>query len=644
MKRFDAAISGAVVLLFLYTLTLAPDVTFWDAGEFIAAAHSLGIPHPPGTPLYVLLVNVWCKVFFFLPYAVASNLFSAAATALAAFLSARLILRGRGSAGMAFAAAITAGAMSSAWINATETEVYAASLALGLLMMWAGEHSGSSADETDARRWTWLTAYLIALAVPLHLSALVAAPAAIALASFAPPRTIRWERATLLAGAMLVSVGVGRMSYTFTAAGAFVILVAYARSRRPVLTRAGISVTTLLLCAVAVTALAFLYVRAQHDPAINQGDPATWRAFTDLVARRQYDVAPMWPRKAPWWVQFGNLGQYADWQAALSLGPTVMPSVARTLFTILFLAFGYYGAVTQWRTDRRSFAGTAVLFLGGTIGVLIYLNLHPGPSIGWGILPDSHPREARERDYFYVFGFWAWGIWAGLGAVALLQRFRRPVWAGVLVACLPIALNWRAVTRRSEPESRLPLALARAFLESTPRNSVLFVVGDNDSYPLWYAQEVKDVRPDVAIITVPLLPTQWYRQQIAHRFGILDSASVRRYPGKWEAAGRIADAASERGRPIAAAMTVSPRDRILLRAGSWSPTGLVYVQGGPPVDTVRAREIAAWVERELGRRQPRQAIDPVNNYFRRMLNCPQQMVDRTILADSTRLDSVCNYR
>ena len=355
---------------------------------------------------------------------------------------------------------------------------------------------------------------------------------------------------------------------------------------------AAVGFATLLLCAVAVTALAFLYVRAQHDPAINQGDPATWRAFTDLVARRQYDVAPMWPRKAPWWVQFGNLGQYADWQAALSLGPTVMPSVARTLFTILFLAFGYYGAVTQWRTDRRSFAGTAVLFLGGTIGVLIYLNLHPGPSIGWGILPDSHPREARERDYFYVFGFWAWGIWAGLGAVALLQRFRRPVWAGVLVACLPIALNWRAVTRRSEPESRLPLALARAFLESTPRNSVLFVVGDNDSYPLWYAQEVKDVRPDVAIITVPLLPTQWYRQQIAHRFGILDSASVRRYPGKWEAAGRIADAASERGRPIAAAMTVSPRDRFLLRAGSWSPTGLVYVQGGPPVDTVRAREIS----------------------------------------------------
>ncbi|MGH7636310.1 MAG: protein O-mannosyl-transferase family [Gemmatimonadaceae bacterium] len=643
MKRPDAAIAGAVVLLLVYAFTLAPGVTFWDAGEFIAAAHSLGIPHPPGTPLYVLLVNVWCKVFFFLPYAVASNLFSAAATALAAFLSARLVLRARGTAPMAFAAAVTAGAMSTAWVSATETEVYAASLALGLLMIWAGERAGSSDDATHARRWTWLTAYLIALAVPLHLSALVAAPAAIALASYVPPRTIRWGRAILLAGAVLLSMGVGRMSLTFTVAGALVMLLAHLRSSGSVWSRSGFGVTALLLCAAGVSALAFLYVRAQFDPVINQGDPSTWRAFTDMVARRQYDVAPIWPRKAPWWVQFGNLGQYADWQTALSLGPTVMPSIARSLLTAIFLAFGFYGALTQWRRDRRGFAGTLVLFVCGTIAVLIYLNLHPGPSIGWGILPDTHPHEARERDYFYVFGFWAWGMWAGLGAVALVQRFRRPAWAGVLVACLPIALNWRAVTRRSDPESRLPLALARAFLESTPRNGVLFVAGDNDSYPLWYAQEVKDMRPDVAIITVPLLPTQWYRAQIAGRFGLLDSSEVRRYPGKWQVAATIADGASERGRPIAAAMTLSSRDRTSLRAGTWSPSGLVYVPDDPP-DTTRARELDAWIEQELGQRQPRAAIDPVNSYFRRMLNCPRSMSDSTILSDSTRLDSVCNYR
>ena len=644
MRRVDAATGGAVALLIVYALTLAPDVTFWDAGEFIAAAHSLGIPHPPGTPLYVLLVHVWSKALAFLPYAVASNLFSAVATAAAAFVTAKLVARASGSAAMAFAAAVCSGAMSSAWINATETEVYAASLALGLLMMWSGERSGSASDDREGRRWSWLTAYCIALAVPLHLSALVAAPAAIVLAAYTPSR-IRWDRAGMLGGAMLFAMGVGRMSLPFTIAGALVIVSAHLRTDAPVRWRAGTGLLALVVGGIGVSALAFLYVRAQFDPAINQGDPATWRAFTDMVARRQYDVAPVWPRKAPWWVQFGNLGQYADWQTALSLGPTVMPSIARTVFTALFLAFGYYGAVTQWRLHRRAFLGTAALFAAGTVGVLMYLNLHPGPSIGYGILPNTFPREARERDYFYVFGFWAWGIWAGIGAVAALQRARRPAWAGVLVACLPIALNWRAVTRRVEPESRLPLAVANAFLESTPANGVLFAMGDNDSYPLWYAQQVKGVRPDVAIVTIPLLPTQWYRAQVAERFGLMDSTDVLRYDGRWEESSRIADRAAERGRPVAATMIMNARDRLLLRRGEWTATGLVYVNGeAGRVDTARTRQMALWIQQEVGGRPPRESIDPVHRYFRRMLDCPRQMLDTAILADSVRLDSVCNYR
>src|SRR3954451_21865031 len=98
---YRAVAAGAALVLFtVYALTLAPDVTFWDAGEFIAAAHSLGIPHPPGTPLFVLLENTWAKILFFLPYAVATNLVSASCTAFAAGVPARTVQRVTGSVAM----------------------------------------------------------------------------------------------------------------------------------------------------------------------------------------------------------------------------------------------------------------------------------------------------------------------------------------------------------------------------------------------------------------------------------------------------------------------------------------------------------------------------------------------------------------
>jgi len=651
-SRIPLPVWGGIILFVVYLLTLAPSVTFWDAGEFIAAAHSLGIPHPPGTPLFVLLLNVWAKLLFVLPYAMRTNLFSAVVTACAGGVTARLVQRATGNGSMALASGLAAGSMSSVWLNATETEVYAASLALGVAMIWAGERAGRERDQ----RWFYLLVYLIALAVPLHLSALVAAPVAIVLAGYSPVG-MRWPVIGVLAGEFVLAMGVGRMSLSMSIAGATIIVAAMAlrgtRDGRWTVRIPKPASSVLLIAALAFSALAFMYFRAQFDPAINQANPDTLSALADAVARRQYAVSPMWPREAPAWVQLGNLFQYADWQVALSFGPTVLPSILRTLGTVLFVALGWVGALTLWRTNRRFGIGVLGLLLCGALGVVVYLNLHAGPSIGYGFLSERTVREARERDYFFVFTFWAWGICAGVGAVSLATRWGRPGWTGVLVAGLPIVMNWRAVTRNTDPERSLPLAVADGLLESAPRNAVLFVSGDNDTYPLWYAQVVRRVRPDVALVTVPLLPTEWYRAEVSRRHFLLVDADVERYEGMMRTSAAIAARARRLGRPVAAAVSMakSERDRI---GKNWIASGLVYVERPlsamnsesttAGIDTVASKYWSEWIERRLDKLAVRPTIDPVNEYFRRMLDCPRQLMLVARHGESTPLDSLCNYR
>jgi hypothetical protein len=455
------------------------------------------------------------------------------------------------------------------------------------------------------------------------------------------PQGLHWRPLVMLVGVLTLSMAVGRMSLWLGAAGTALIAAGtIPRERRAM---AAVPAMLVLVSALAISALAFMYVRARFDPAINQGDPSTWGSLSDAIARRQYAVSPIWPRMAPIWVQLGNLGQYADWQVALSTGPTVLPSVLRTMGTIAFLYLGYLGAVVHWRADRRSWIALCALFACGTLGVLVYLNLHAGPSIGYGIFPANTVREARERDYFYVFGFWAWGLWAGIGGIEMARRWRRPAWAGVLIALVPIVMNWRAVTRRGEPEEGLPRAFAEALLESTPQRGVLFVMGDNDSYPVWFLQRVHGTRPDVTVVTVPLLPTRWYRDEMATRHGLLLDDDVNRFDGKLETAARVAEEARKKGRPVVAAVTMTAAERGKL-ASRWRARGVVYVADATGIDTASTNRWGEWVRRRLPAREVREAIDPVNSYHRRLLECPGQLRDLARMGDSTRLDSACNYR
>jgi len=290
---------------------------------------------------------------------------------------------------------------------------------------------------------------------------------------------------------------------------------------------------------------------------------------------------------------------------------------------------------------------------------VLYLNLRAGPSFGYGVLPLDADREARERDYFFALGFAVFGLWAGQGVMVLARwvarRFGRPQLApiGLGLAALPIALNWKAVDRRREPAASLPAAFARATLESAPPRAVLFVAGDNDTYPLWYAQVGGHVRPDVSIVTVPLLPAEWYRAELSRRLGLYNVADTARWRGTPRELAGIAARVGQSGRPLAATVGLEPQLRAALGEG-WSFRGLLYVRdssltgASTTIDVPRIDSTAASIGRLfVGVVDPGRVSDPAGAYLTTLLTCPTlaRQVSRGSDSATVRLlASRCNFR
>ncbi len=663
------ALAAAVVLGAVYLSTLAPGPTFWDACEFIAAAVSFGVPHPPGTPLYVLLSRAWLLLLApVLSPAVALNAMSAAATAVACGVAAWLLARATGSRGAAFAAAIAAGSMATIWLNATETEVYAVSLLLVSLVLAVTWRAGAPPREPRViRRWTLLAVYLLALAVPLHMSALVVVPAAVVMLGSAAPVTR--SNAALLGAAALVPLALAAGS-AGGAVVALVLLLIVIAWRPPMHWMRAASAAVLVL--LALTALLVIPLRAARDPFVNAGDATSLHALWEVVSRQQYGGHTMWPRQAPAWAQIGNLAEYFDWQVALGLAPGVAPDWRRTPFTLLFALLGVYGMQWHRRADRRSWLAFVVLFASATVALVVYLNFKAGASFGYGVLPASVAHEARERDYFFAPAFWCWGLWVGMGAYALAHRIapRAPA-LGALLAALPIFFNRGAVNRTRWPERVLPTATARALLGATPPRAVLFVTGDNDTFPLWYAQVVEHTRPDVSVVTIPLLGAPWYRSQLARR-DTLSSGVGGQVMDEHSMISAIAASAGRLGRPVAAALTVSAFAReaagthwivggpvaVGAPGRAWTPAPAVgtahgrddvdiVAEGGTDValDTLALRRYVASVGR-LADREPVLGIDPAPAVaWRFVIECPRDLLIAArsgALSDS--LATRCNLR
>jgi hypothetical protein len=553
---WGAAAAVAAIALIGYGLTLAPTVTLWDAGELIAAARTLGIPHPPGTPLFVLLAHVWAAALPAGEYALRTNLLSAAAAALAAgffFLvvhgtTARLAAGlGPGPArlvrtGGAAAAALTGAFTFTNWQNSNETEVYAVAMLTLAAAAWLAARWRQVPERRG--RLLLLAVYLFGLSVANHLLALLAGPALVAglvaaLGESAPDPVERRREAAriaVLAGvwALLVATGLGSPALLAGGILAFAVAAAYAA-------RAGegrFAGAAFLLAAAGVSAYLFLYLRAGQHPVLNEADPSSFEALLRVVRRAQYPVRtplddPTLPHGASnpgrtlgmLWLQLQNYLVYFDWQWARSIEGTLpLPFGAlplHTLVTLGFASLGLRGCFTQRRADRPTWWLLLVLFLVTGLGLAVYMNFKPGFSQAYDRYPNPADHEVRERDYFFVASFVVWGLWAGIGMADLARGAlagRRRLALGralgaLALALVPVALNARAATRRG-PDARLAADFAYDLLNTTPPYGVLFTWGDNDTFPLWWAQEVAGIRRDVAVVCLALANTEWYMRQL----------------------------------------------------------------------------------------------------------------------------------
>ena len=508
-----AAAIASVAVLALYLLTLAPSTAMWDTSEYIAAACTLGLPHPPGNPLFVLLGRVFCVLPIPGGPAVRINVLAALSSAVSAgmwFLITERVLvswfpaRWQRIVGGAVATIIGAAAFT-VWNQSVVNEkVYTVSL-MGiaivswLMIRWSDEPDGRPAD-----RILVLVAYLLGLGYANHMGGMLAAPAAALAVLVRRPRTIlRWRLLLACVGALIFGL----------------------------------------------TPFATQPIRAAHFPPINEGEPtacrveltasctfskATYDAFMYNFNRGQYGKPELSDRQAPFSAQLGMWWYYFRWQW-LRDAHGQHPGL-QSILAGFFFVLGLFGAWVHWRRDRQSFWYFGSLMFTMTLVLIYYLNFKYGntqaPELG-----DQVPREVRDRDYFFLWSFSAWGVWAGLGLVYLWETVAALVGADrvqlgrevvevprrqsllatapvLALALIPLITNASTASRAGETDTR---DFAHDLLNSVEPYGILVTVGDNDTFPLWYAQEVEGIRKDVVVANTSLLNTDWYVRQLIRR-------------------------------------------------------------------------------------------------------------------------------
>ncbi len=504
-RKIIGFLSVLIVLISTYLYTIAPTVSLWDCGEFIACAHILGVAHPPGTPFFTLLGRIFDIIIPFNEVAKRINFLSSLSSAIAGGFLYLIILsvfqRFRENRGkklplkihlIAIFCSIGAGLSYSVWDTSVETEVYSTSILILVIGLWLALHWDENRKMRGDDNYLLLLVYLIFLSFGIHLIPLLLIPG---------------------------------------------ILVFVLMTDKKIFNSPKLILFSVALILIGVTTYYYLMIRAHANPAINEANPSNFSALWDVISRKQYGPMKMFPRKTqietnltPFVALFEQIKiffKYSSWQYF----PYPRESDVNTLLkyasiagTYTYVIIGLWGMFTHYKKDKKSFYLFFILYLLVSLGLVFYLNLKFSPS-------DPNPahkgREVRERDYFWTPAFFLFMFYVSNGLYWIYLKLKKMGnsygYAGItlcfLIGFAPLISNIKSHANRRE--NWIACDYAHNLLTTPEDYSILFTFGDNDTFPVWFLQEVKNFRKfdkknkkGIQVANFSLMNTSWYIKQL----------------------------------------------------------------------------------------------------------------------------------
>ena len=585
MNNLNKILAGIIFLfsLVVYILTMAPTTSFWDCGEFIATSVIMGVPHPPGTPLYLLLGNFFSQLPTFADTGARVNLispiFSAFAVMFLYLIIVQLIEQWHGKAkswpdfliiyGSAIIGALTFAFTDSHWFNAVEAEVYSLSTFFTSIVVWLILKWNKNSGHDGNVRYILIIAYMFGLAIGIHLLNLLALPF-IALIIYFNKFEFKLNSFFITIGATLLTFltiylgivkGIPNLANSYGLyVPIFLILFTFIAMMYAIIKKYN-QLSTILTCLVLIligfSTYTTIFIRATQHPNINENNPDTIKGALAYMNRDQYgdweilnpaftlargecsyssrwtndknnpsvseqlnflwnyQIKEMYLRYFAWQFVGKEDHNKRSWDLVTLKGETIktLRGIDWGRYVIPFpLLFGIFGMIFHFSRDWKRALAVLALFLATGIMIVLYLNQY-----------DPQP---RERDYSFVGSFFTFSICIGIGIAALQEKIKD--WlegaeiaafisiglTGIIFIIMPITMLATDFKEHNRTGNYVAWDYAYNMLNSCEPNGIIFTNGDNDTFPLWYIQEVEGIRKDVRVVNLSLLNTPWYIEQL----------------------------------------------------------------------------------------------------------------------------------